>query len=358
MRMRIPIVPESEAMLFWAWLPMDEEDSLVVKRDGMTLALRFDLGCLKGPLRPTEARQLSDSKWSMVWAEKVIADVTIEGVSDELADFVADSDRRYDPTQPSTANGLEISLAKEYESLGERVYSFSLSSYNRLVTYARTEMGNHRLEEHPVDPSTMAAAFKRFGAEARVEGSGWAEWTPTETSSFTISVPSASQHIDKEDWEKAGRFVRSGERTSLFKELLAGAHTLAVKQHRRNALTEAVMALEAAVAGCVRTLEDDATSRSRIAKNVASAKLQKRLRESGLSRTVDSVGLSRTIKHLLPAILTEEQMPRQLLDTCQEAVSQRNSVVHRGQREVDQQELVSFLASITETCFLLENRKT
>ncbi len=37
---------------------------------------------------------------------------------------------------------------------------------------------------------------------------------------------------------------------------------------------------------------------------------------------------------------------------------QRNSVVHRGQREVGQQGLDSFLSSITETCFLLENRKT
>jgi len=52
-RMRIPIIPESEAMLFWAWLPMAEEDSLVVREGGMSLELRFDLDCLKGPLRPT-----------------------------------------------------------------------------------------------------------------------------------------------------------------------------------------------------------------------------------------------------------------------------------------------------------------
>ena len=355
-RMRIPVVPDSEAMLFWAWLPMDEEDSLVVRRDGMTLKLHFDLDCLKGPFRPTSAQQLSDPQWRMVWAEEVIADVTIEGVSDELAHFVTDSDRRQDPSEPSPTNEPEI-LAREYENLGERVYSFVLSSYNRLVAFARTEMGNHRLEEHLVDPSTMVAVFKRFGAKVRTEDSEWRDWMPTEMSSLAIHFPSASRHMDRENWARAGRFVNSEEEPSLFKELLAGAYTLAVKQHRRNALTEAVTALETAVAEFARSLENDEMSRSRLAENVASTKLRKRLRKVGLSKTADS-SLSGSVRHLLPAILTEEQMPRRLLDACLEAVSQRNSVVHRGQRDVSQQELDSLLSSITETCFLLESQKT
>lgn len=355
-RMRIPVISESEAMLFWAWLPTSEEDSLVVTQNGMTLKLYFDLSCLKGPLRPTETRQLSEPRWSLVWAEKVIADVTVEGVSDELAEFVMSSPFQRDSDEPSAAERDEA-LVGEYEGLGERVYSFSLSNYNRLVSFARTEMGNHRLEEHVVDPSTMAAVFRRFGAEARVEGSGWVQWAPAETSSLTIHVPSTSQHMDREDWARAGRFINSGQEPSLFKELLAGAYTLAVKRHKRNALTEAVTALEAAVAEFAGLLEDDEAFRSKLAESVAPAKLRKRLRKVGLSRTVDNVGLSETVKHLLPAVLDEEQMPRPLLDACREAVSRRNAVVHRGQRDVDQEELESFLASITETCLLLDNQK-
>ncbi len=44
--------------------------------------------------------------------------------------------------------------------------------------------------------------------------------------------------------------------------------------------------------------------------------------------------------------------------SCLEAVDQRHALMHRGQRDVDEQELVSFLASITETYFSLENQKT
>jgi hypothetical protein len=39
-----------------------------------------------------------------------------------------------------------------------------------------------------------------------------------------------------EDWARAGRFVNSEERSSLVRELLAGAHSLAEKEHRRSAL--------------------------------------------------------------------------------------------------------------------------
>lgn len=349
-RMRIPIIPESEAMLFWAWLPMDE-DSLVVKKDGISLRLCFDLTCLKGPLKPTTVQQLSDPRWRWVWAEEIIADVTVEGVSDELAEFVMGSGSR------QGSNDQEA-LAREYEVLGERVYSFSLSNYNRLVAYARSEMGQHRLEEYPVDPSTMAAVFKRFGAKVRTEGSEWRDWVPTETSSLTIHFPSVSQHMDREDWAKAGQFVNSEEEPSLFKELLAGAHTLTVQQHRRNALVEAVTALEAAVFAFIRSLEGDKTLRSTLDERVSQAKLRKQLREVGLSKAADRIRLSGTIRHLLPAILTEEEMPRRLLDACQEAVRQRNSVVHGEQRDVDPQELDSFLSSITETSFLLDNRMT
>jgi hypothetical protein len=291
-RMRIPVIPESEAILFWGWLPMEEEDFLMVREDGMSLGLRFDLDCLKGPLRPTKKWQLSRPEWRWVWAEEILLDVNVEGVSDELAEFVVDSGSHQNSNEPSPSDKREI-LTDEYKKLGERVYSFSLVNYNRLVAYARSEMGQHRLEEYPVNPNTMAAMFRRFGTKVRVGASEWVDWAPTETSSVTIHFPSASQHMDKEDWARASRFVNSGEEPSLFKELLAGARTLAVKQHRRNALTEAVTALEAAVASFARSLGDDEMFRSRLAEDVSSSKLRQRLRKVGLSGTVDRIGLSK-----------------------------------------------------------------
>jgi hypothetical protein len=342
-RMRIPIIPESRSILFWNWLPVDEEDSLRVEEEGMSLRLWFDLECIKGASRPREKSELSLPGWRWVWATEVLADVTLEGEPDDLAEFVMTTGHRRNAAESTTE---EEDLLRQYRRLGERVYSFVLSNVNRLMSYIRTEKAQYWLEEYSIDPSTMGAAFRRFGARVTLDGSEWAEWVPTDVSSLSIKFPSPSQYMDREDWVRAGRFVNSEERPSLVRELLAGAYLLAEKQHRRSALTEAITALEVAVAQFAKAPDADRTFGPIFAE---------RMGVSSLASQSKHLGFSGTLKYLFPVIFTEEQMPTELLKECQEAIDQRNNVVHHGQRDVRQERLDTFLSSINRVCFLLED---
>ncbi len=64
-QMRIPIIPESRTILFWNWLPVNENDFLVVREDSISLKFWFDLTCIQGPLRPREESELSQPQW--IW---------------------------------------------------------------------------------------------------------------------------------------------------------------------------------------------------------------------------------------------------------------------------------------------------
>lgn len=76
-----------------------------------------------------------------------------------------------------------------------------------------------------------------------------------------------------------------------------------------------------------------------------------------LAKQVEHIGLTGTINYLFPVIFTEEQVSTELLQGCREAIEQRGNVVHGGQREVNDERLLYFLASIRKICVLLEKLK-
>jgi len=146
------------------------------------------------------------------------------------------------------------------------------------------------------------------------------------------------------DWLNAKCFVQSSSRTSLVLQLLASAESFAGTDHRRAALVEAVTALEVAISEF---------SKSPKAQEAFGSLLAERFDTPSLKTQVEHLGLSGGVRYLLAVILSPEQLPTHLLRSCQQAVEERNNVVHRGQRDVAEDRLRAYLDSIRQVCSIL-----
>lgn len=271
--------------------------------------------------------------------------VTVSNVADELADYIMRTDyyRRGFDFSPQ-----EQRLIDEYGALGERVYLFTLSRVNRLISYARVHKGQYWLEEYAIGADNMSHSFVSFDPAVTVDGSEWVRWVPYINQHIMVQMMDLSRFITRHDWDKVGEFVGGRSRPTLVGELLAGAESLADNGHRRSALTEAVTALEVAVSEFSRQPQADQ----------AFGKLYAdRMDVGSLKRQMEHMGLSGTVRYLLPLLFTEEQIPTETLKGCQSAITRRQTVVHQGQRDVRENEISVFLRSICELCSLLESYK-
>ncbi len=79
-----------------------------------------------------------------------------------------------------------------------------------------------------------------------------------------------------------------------------------------------------------------------------------------LYKQIDHMGLFGTIHYLFPVIFTEEQMPTELLKTCQKALEMRQTIIHgksggsRRPENIDKQDVTRYLAAIRRVCTILE----
>ncbi len=335
-----PIVPVSK-FTFSHWLPLAEEEAITVREDNMTLTFWFDMSCL-GHVSDIDESELS--RYVNVLADKVRAEVVVSNVTDELADYIMHTDyyRRGFDFSPQ-----EQRLIDEYGALGERVYRFTVSRVNRLISYARVQKGQYWLEEYVMGPS-MSDRFVGFDPAVTTDGSEWVRWVPSNVSQIHVPLMDPSRFIKRDDWTAVSEFVRGRSRTPLVGELLAGAEVLAGNGHRRSALTEAVTALEVAISEF---------SRQPQAEQAFGNVHADRMDVASLKNQVEHLGISRTVKYLLPVLFTEEQLSTETLRVCQKAVTRRQTVVHQGQRDVREDEISLFLRSIRELCSVLDSYK-
>jgi hypothetical protein len=73
-----------------------------------------------------------------------------------------------------------------------------------------------------------------------------------------------------------------------------------------------------------------------------------------LRQQVERLGLTCTVQYLLPMLFTEEKVPTEVLRGCQTAVGVRQTVVHKGQRDVDPARTRHYLESIRTLCGILK----
>ena len=338
-QMKIPIEPP---MGFRNWLPLSHDDEIAVAKETMTARFWFDLTCTwtMGDLDESTL-----AKWGNVGADKVLVDVEISDLREELIEWILTRSPSGRLTPEEERRSEEHHLQEDYESLAEKVYTFVLSYFNRLIAYTRTQKGQFWLQEYPISTNKMKSDFTKFRARVRAGETEWSRWCSSDKPvMLTVGPMHLDRYWEENTWTEAKEFVSSSSRTQLTWELLAGAELLANSGHTHGALTEAITALE---------VEAHQFGRDVRANETFGPILAERLDLHSLKTQIEHMGVSGTIRYLLPVIFTEEQMPAELLSTCQDAIDQRGNVVHQGQRTVDEEKLSHFLSAIRDICSIL-----
>ena len=339
-RMDIPIlahnIVNTPSMIFSRWMPLEEDEFIVIQEENASLRLWFDKSCWN---RVSHVGG-DISNYVNVLVTKIFADVTLRDLSDGLVSYI-----KFTASEPHPPDGP---YQQEYRELGQKVYHLVLAYLNRLINYARTIKGQYWLQEYPLNKADgLFAVNQLFNARVRVD-SEWVKWFP-DVRQLVIGRVGGCQDqerfIDKDSWPRVKEFITSKQRTSLVWELLAGAERLVGIGHRRSALTEAITALEIAISefSCQPNAEE------------AFGPLKsERMNVTSLKKWIEHMGLSGTIYYLFPVIFSEEKMPTNILKECQEAILQRENVVHNAQRDVQEEKISMYLEAIRRMCRLLE----
>lgn len=337
--LEIPIPTEpligASALTFARWLPIGDSQAIDVERDSIALKLWFDITSTWWASQHKEEDLL---RMINVPANLVFADAVVHNVPDDLLRYMADRDF----TRSATPE--EQSLQQRYDEVAELLLTFVLQTLNRLLSYVRSRKGQYWLGEYPFDIGQMSSYYVQFKAKARSGGGPWFRFGPSSIISRTVELQSEERFVRQDEWDEIRTFVCGLGRTPLVRTLLASAEALEANGQRRVALTEAVTALEVALYEFARHPN---------AERAFGPLLAQRINASSLKHQVEHMGLTGSIRYLLPVILTD--LPRQIIQGCEVAIDQRQSVVHNGQRDVKTETLRRSLAAIRSLCDLLES---
>jgi hypothetical protein len=326
----VVIVPR---MMFSGWFPTTEADFLVVSEHEMTLKLWFDASC-------TLTKEINTTPSAANAGNSIKADVTISGLSDHLAEYIRAVGLK--PLGP-----LEQSQDKEdFSRLGTKVCHFVITHVNRLISAVRSLQGQFWLEELVFDPNQINSPWRLDEAKASVDGLEWFRWYPP-SQPITSYIPprmDSSRFIDESAWRRIVAIATSPKRVPLMWRFLADADLFAANGDSRAALVEGVTALEMAVSRFVQSPK---------ANEVFGRRMAERMGVSRLTNQKERLGLRGTVRFLFAVIFSEDMVSTQLLQICQDAIDERNEVVHNGKSEVEPEKLSSYLSSIRQLCAFL-----
>jgi hypothetical protein len=332
----------SGSMTFGGWLPMQEDERLVVSKDNIQLKLGFDMTCV-GNLGVTGLEELSNTP---VFVNLILIDAVITDIQNEVIDeIIKISSRDFISIRDYNDNYVQ-----KYENLGKELYIFLMQTLNRLNTYLRSDKMQFWLGDFEESPDLMASAFVKFRAQYTLDGKQWDAWRPTNRSRLNFQSmafsSSSDECITREDWKRAGIFVQSTKRrSSLVRELLATAYSHAWGERRRSALFDAVSALEVAISAFVRSPK----AREAFGNNRAF-----RIDTDSLHSQFQKLGVRGTVRYLFPVIFSEEKIPTELIKDCHEAILERNRVAHEGKTTLSKKQTFKHIWSIKKLCRIID----
>jgi hypothetical protein len=335
-RMEIPI---PGGMMFYKWLPLNDDAHILIDRNDLLIKYYLDLTCLSNPLK-TEEEILQVAN---IEIEKIYVDVTIRDLRGELIDWIMTRPASGKLTTDQIIISEKGDLQKDYEKLAEKVYSQTLTYFNRLIAYVRIQSGQYWLEEYPINMENMRSDYWKFGAKVFYDNEGIKWYSSEKPQLLTLGPLHLDRYLDELSWSKASEFMKSSERPDLAKDILVRAELLADLGHSRSSIINAITSLEVVINKFAKNIQEECFDSS----------LSSRMNIKSLNKHIDRLGLSWTLGYLFPIIFTENQVPSCLLKTCQEAINVRNNVVHQGQRHVDKEKLANYLEAIRKLCDFL-----
>jgi hypothetical protein len=338
----IPLVDENrfregEPLVFQRWLPLQEHDALTATEGEMRLRFWIDEECLRH-LGRVEVDNLTN--YVDLFVDKMHVDVSGIDVSNSLADMIVKMSTEGDFSPEHMRSTYDSVLIAEYRALGERIYLGVIKQFNRLMSYIRAFKGQYWLREQKPDVSNTHSEFLRLKARVKVGDSDWLRLRATGEYRFFWNAPTEERLVARGDWQGIRDHLAGERKAPLVGQLLAVADEFSESGHRRAALTEAVSALEIAISRFAQRANPESWS----------TLLAGRSDAAEFHNHVEHLGTTCTIGYLFPVIFSEEQLPSAILRTCQAAISARNTVIHGGQRDVDEEKLREYLRAIRDFC--------
>jgi hypothetical protein len=337
LKIPFPIEPliGAPAFTFTHWLPDGKANGIKIIDERLEILLWFELKSTWWAFQPSREELKNHVN---VLAHYVLAEVTVHEVDDCLASYMERRDFKRLP------DSTEAAVQREYEELGRRILEALLERINRLITFARVVKGQYWLLDYSGVEDRLHSHFQKFEARGRIDSRDPFRFQPGTGDCISVSMTPEAKYIREDEWDAVKDFVQGRSRAPMVLELLAGAQQLAGNGYVRSALTEAVTALEVAISDFARSANCD---------NELSSMFGARMGLERLQKQVERMGLSGTVRYLLPLLLTDEQLPNQVLKDCSDAIEARQNVVHNGQRDVKN---LNGLISSIESCIEILRR--
>jgi hypothetical protein len=286
------------------------------------------------------------NNWANIAANKVFVSVEIRDVSDELTQFIYDE--RDHPG--GLHHGMQVDhqdyerLKKEYYELGEIVLREAFTILNRLISYARNYKDQYWLNEYAIDFDNLNSLNNLFDAKVSMQGRDSVRWCPPARNVIQAILMDEKISIHREDWGKLQEFVGVDIKPDFILELLSNADLFVAEERRRSAIVEAISALELAVVRFSQAPKLDGlrTHDESIRIDIERLRIQ-----------VEHLGFSGTVKYLLPLLFPPEILATDILKKSQEAIEIRNTVIHNGRRDIDENIIRPLISSVRRTCEIL-----
>jgi len=324
-------------IVFHKWIPTGPM-RVWIESDRFQVQLIIDETCVNyGSAGKREVSSMSN-----VDVNKVIA-VSEGHIPDERVEAVA----RYCAANP---NYDEIAAEKQfgdslidYYRFGRDAYIANLRAVNRLIGYVRAKKCQYWLDDCPIQEDNCYSEFLRHSARISFDGVHWSRLCAPRVIRVIGSVVSDACCVKAEDWLSLSEQMLSTAKAPLVGQLLAASNRLRRDGHRRASLVEAVTALEVAIGEFSRRAKEG---------------LPRQCRDLGqfprLDVHIERIGITCTLNYLLPLILQDGVVSKAALDSCKNAYDRRNTVVHKGARDVDDESLKAYIQAIRELCLGLD----
>lgn len=334
-------------LLFERWLPIAADEEIVVSERNVETHIQFKIESAWWAFQPN-AEELF--KWVNVHAHRLyITSSSI--ISHELKEYILTNRRNEIGTIFNTEiSDLDRMCIDEYRQIGLDMQESIVRPINRLIDYARAVKGQFQIEKLAQDLENPGQFFLKNNTKANIEGKQ-INFNPDSVVKFTVSAPLDKRtYIRPDDWPDVMRFIHGIQRPPLPGMLLAASKSLLENGMRRNAIIDAVSALEVILNEFVNNYGEIELSDKRV-----------RLESDKINKLKEKLGFRGSFDVMLPMLFDEQDLPIKMLRTCRKAIDARNSVVHYGGKPPIDTELRAMLSAIDECYrrfqYIIDSRK-
>ena len=217
-----------------------------------------------------------------------------------------------------------------------------------MLAYAKSVKGQHWLREMDTDPSLMDLHFQEFEAKAQYEGKVF-RFESRRRQMIRVAIGDKRRYITPGDWDRLRAFVGSSQRIPLAPTLLSDAEALAANGHRRDAIVQAVAAMEISIA---------AFAKKPAADNKLWATLWLSAKEFISPKANRALGTHGNRQLPLSLIFSESDLSQSVVDGCASAITERQNVVHNGKKDIEVTAIREHLRNIRTLCEFLWDKST